>query len=95
MEQWRLIFLFLLLPSFLLSGEFVASVSRNPINVNESFTLTLTLKDASARGSPSITPLKNSFYINSQQQSLNTTVREWACLFEPHLENQSDSSKRR
>lgn len=68
----RLIYLFLLLPPFLFSGEFTASVNRNQINAGESFTLNLTLKDASARGQPSIGALKKSFIINSQHQSHNS-----------------------
>lgn len=64
--------LFLLLPTFLFSGEFIAHVSKNEMGIGESFTLTLTVKDASAKTSPSIDSLKKLFSIHSQQQSSNT-----------------------
>lgn len=70
----RLIFLSLLLSSFLFSGEFTASVDHNQINLGESFTLNLMLKGASAKGNPAIDALKKSFFIHSQQQSFNTVV---------------------
>lgn len=70
----RLIFLFLLSPLFLFSAEFTASVSRNQINLDESFTLTLTLKDASTNETPSLDLLKRSFSIHSQQQLFNTSI---------------------
>jgi hypothetical protein len=70
----RLIFLFLLLQSFLFSGEFTANVSRNQINLGESVTLNLTLKNASAKGNPFFDPLKKSFFIHSQQQTFNTVM---------------------
>ncbi len=70
----RLFFLFLLLPFFLVSGEFIASVNRNQIKLGESLTLNLTLKDASPKGSPTIDSLKQSFFINSQQQAHNTVM---------------------
>lgn len=66
--------LFVLLPTLLFSGEFTASVSRNPVNLGESFTLSLTLRDASAKGTPAIDALKKSFSIHSQQQMFNTVV---------------------
>lgn len=70
----RILFLFLLLPSLLLSEEFTASVSRNQIAPGESFTLSLTLQGASAQGTPFVDKLKQSFIINSQQQSSNTSI---------------------
>lgn len=70
-KHWT--FLFLILPAFLFSGEFTASVSRNQVNLGDSFTLNLTLKDASPQGSPSLNSLKNSFFIHSQQQSFSTS----------------------
>ena len=70
----RLMFLFLLLPLFLFSGEFSASVSKNQINLGESFTLYLTLKGGSSKSAPSIDPLKKLFFIYSQQQSSNTVI---------------------
>jgi hypothetical protein len=71
----HLIFLFfLVLSPFLFSGEFVASVSHNQVNLGESVTLNLTLKEASTKGTPSIDLLKKSFLINSQQQSYQTIM---------------------
>lgn len=68
-------FLFiLLLPSLLLSGEFTATVSRNQVTLGDSFSLNLTLKETSAKSTPSIEMLKNSFVVNSQQQSSNTVI---------------------
>jgi len=64
----------LLLPFFLLAGEFTASISRKEIHANENFILTLTLKDASPKDNPSIRPLENSFTINSEQHSSNFTL---------------------
>ncbi len=63
-----------LLPALLFSGQFTASVSHNPINLGESFTLSLTLKDATAKAAPSVDALKKSFSIASQQQLFNTVV---------------------
>jgi hypothetical protein len=70
----RLFFLLFLIPLFLFSGEFVATVSRNQVNVGESFTLNLTLKDVSANSSPNTDFLKSLFSIHSQQQMQNTQV---------------------
>ncbi len=70
----RLIFTFLLLPFFLFSGEFTATVDRNQVYVGESFTLSLTLKEVSPRGTPTISRLKKSFSIHSEQQSSNTVM---------------------
>ncbi len=64
----RLIFMVLLCPLFLFSGEFTASVSRNQFHVGETFTLTLTLKDASAQGAPALDSLKGSFSIHSRSK---------------------------
>jgi len=93
----RLIFLFFLLPPFLFSGEFTASVERNQINVGESFTLNLTLKDTSAQGAPSIGALKKTFSINSQQQSSNTVFMNghrsssitWRVALTPQMEGEA------
>lgn len=68
----HLIYLFLLLPIFLFSGEFQAKVSRNEVGLGESFTLTLTLIGASAKTSPSVESLSKLFSIHSQHQSSNT-----------------------
>ncbi len=70
----RLIYLSLLAPFFLFSGEFTASVDRTQMNLGESFQLVLTLKEASARGIPSLQTLRQTFLINSQQQSSNTVI---------------------
>ena len=70
----RLIFTLLLLPFCLFSGEFIASVNRNQMNLGEGFSLNLTLKDASARGIPSLSSLQKTFLINSEQQSSNTVI---------------------
>ncbi len=70
----RLFFLFFLVPLILFSGEFTASVDRNQVNVGESFTLNLILKDASAQSSPNIDVLEHSFSLNSQQQMQNMHV---------------------
>lgn len=70
----RLINLFLLFPLSLWSLEFTASVNRTQVNVGESFNLTLSLKDGSTKGGPSLDKLKNDFFISSQQQSQQTKV---------------------
>jgi len=71
----NLFFLLLLLPLFLFSAEFTASVSRNPVTVGESFTLNLTLKDASAQSPPALDALKKLFTVNSQQEFQSTVVK--------------------
>ena len=70
----RVCFLFFLLPHLIFSGEFIASVNKNQVNVGDSFTLNLTLKDTSAKGSPVIDGLQHSFSIHSQQQMFNTVM---------------------
>lgn len=70
----RLLFLFLVSPFLLVAGEFTATVSRNQVNLGEGVTLTLTLKDASAKENPSIVPLLKQFHLNSQQQFSNTNI---------------------
>ncbi len=59
---------------FLFAGEFTASVSSAQVNLNESFSLNLALKNSTPKGTPSINDLKKNFVINSQQQSSNTTI---------------------
>lgn len=66
--------IFVLLPFTLFAGEFTASVNRSQVRLGDSFTLNLTLKDASARGNPSVNALNKSFLIHSQQQSSNTVI---------------------
>ncbi|MEI8365396.1 MAG: BatD family protein [Parachlamydiaceae bacterium] len=70
----QIILIILLFPCFLFAGEFTASVSRNHVTFGEGLTLTLVLKGAAAKDTPSISALKNSFIINSQQQSANTMI---------------------
>jgi hypothetical protein len=70
----RLVFSFLVLPLLIMAGEFTATVSRNQVGLGEGITLTLTLKDASAKANPSIMPLLKTFHLNSQQQFSNTNI---------------------
>lgn len=70
----KIISLLVLVPALLFSGEFTASVNRNHVSLGESFTLNLTLKDASAKEAPSTSALKQAFFIHSQQQASNTTI---------------------
>lgn len=70
----RLILLSLLTPLFLFAGEFVATVNSNQVNFGEGVVLNLALKDVSTREMPSLSDLKKSFFINSQQQSSNTMI---------------------
>lgn len=68
-------FFICLTTSFLLfAGEFTASVSSTQVNLSESFTLNLTLKDVTPKESPAISVLKKDFFIHSQQQSRNTVI---------------------
>lgn len=93
----NLIFVFFLLPLFLFSAEFSASVTDKNVGVNESFTLHLTLKDTSAKGSPSIESLKKSFHIHSQQQTSSTTIINghissslmWTFILQPKQEGET------
>lgn len=70
----RLLFLFCLLPYFLFSGEFSASVNRYQMDLGESFALSLTLKGVAAKSTPLVEPLKSDFFIDSQQQSSSTMI---------------------
>lgn len=70
----QLFFLFILAPFLLFSGEFTARVNQNQVKVGESFTLTLTLQDATTRESPHVDSLKKLFIVYSQQQSSNTVM---------------------
>jgi hypothetical protein len=67
-------FILLLAPTLIFSGEFVASVSSNQVNVSENLILSLVLKDVSATSTPSINLLNELFHINSQQQYQNTSM---------------------
>ncbi len=62
------------MPTALAAGEFVASVSSTQVPLNDTFSLTLTLKDASPKTAPDITTLKQYFLIHSQQNSTNTRI---------------------
>ncbi len=59
---------------FLFGGQFSASVDNADINLNENVILSLTVEDASPRGAPDISHLKNDFTIASQQHSTSTTI---------------------
>jgi len=65
---------FLLILTSLFAGEFTASVNQTQVNLGESFSLNLTLKNASAKEAPAVSALKKDFIIHSQQQSMNTTI---------------------
>lgn len=67
-------FLSLISAVFLDAGEFTASVNSANVHLNESFSLNLTLKDASPKEAPAIAVLKKYFSIHSQQRSTNTTI---------------------
>jgi hypothetical protein len=66
--------LWLMLPQLLMAADFSATVDHNQISIGESFVLTLTLKDASAKSPPALEPLHKLFTIHSQQQSHSTVV---------------------
>ncbi len=63
------IFLYLLLPILAFAGDFTSHVNRNPTNLGEGFTLTLTLSNHTPKGHPALEPLRESFIIHSQSQS--------------------------
>lgn len=60
--------------AYLEAAEFTASVNDTKVLYNESFSLNLSLKDASPKETPLLAPLKKHFTIHSQQQSTNTTI---------------------
>lgn len=70
----RFVLLILHLPALLLAADFTASVNRNQIKSHESLTLNLTLNGTSANAAPDLSPLKNTFHLNGQQQYSNTTI---------------------
>jgi len=70
----RALSIFFLLPLFVFSAEFTASVNHNPVYLGENFTLNLSLKDATAKAHPSVDDLLASFSITSQHQFFNTSV---------------------
>ena len=59
---------------FLVAGEFTASVSSTQVHMSESFSLMLTLKDASPKAAPAVSSVQVHFLIHSQQHSTNTTI---------------------
>lgn len=59
----------LLIPFIAFAGEFTSQVNRNPTNLGEGFTLTLTLTNSSPKGHPALEALNASFVIHSQKQS--------------------------
>jgi len=65
---------FLIFTFFLAAGEFTANVNRTQVHLSESFSLNLTLKDASPKEHPSLSALTKDFLIHSQQQSAHTTI---------------------
>ena len=69
-----LIFLWIVLPFFLLSGEFTASVNQKQVQLGDSFVLDLILKDTSAKKIPSTDRLQKEFTIHSQRQMSNTSI---------------------
>lgn len=92
-----LIFMLLLIPAFLLSGEFTSSISQNQVQEGESFVLTLTLHSSTPKRSPALNSLKNSFLVHSQQQSYNTMIvngqtsssTSWKIVLIPQKEGQA------
>lgn len=70
----RLFYIFVLLPFFVFSGEFTATINKNSVGQNEALTLTLTLKDASTSSVPSTSSLSESFVIHSQKQFSNMQI---------------------
>lgn len=59
---------------FSANAEFTASVNSTQVSLNEAFSLSLTLKGASPKGTPAISALKEHFFIHSQQHSASTTI---------------------
>ena len=92
----HILLLLIFLPSLVLAGDFTATVSRNQVPLGESFTLNLTLKDASAKGNPDTDALSEEFIIHSQQQSSNTVFingkmsssKSWRLTLIPHKEGE-------
>lgn len=87
----HILFIFVLFPILLSSGEFSASVTKKVVGVGDSFALRLTLKDATSNGSPSLDSLNKSFHIRSQQQASNITMMNgrvsssltWTIILQP------------
>ena len=70
----RLLVTFLLIPFFVFSGGFEASVNKNAASLNEPVILTLILKDATANSPPSLSLLTDAFFIQSEQQLASTQI---------------------
>lgn len=60
--------------SSLFAGEFTASVSSTQMNLNEGFTLSLTLQDTSPKDAPKLSALNEHFLIQSEQYLTNTSI---------------------
>ncbi len=58
----------LTLSSVLYAAQFLANISVNTIELGQSIELSLTLKEASAKGTPDLSGLSQDFSIHSQQQ---------------------------
>ncbi|MGE0634637.1 MAG: BatD family protein, partial [Pseudobdellovibrionaceae bacterium] len=67
-------FLNLISTTLLGAADLTASVSSTQVELNDRFSLYLTLKDSSAKEAPDISALKEHFLIHSQHKSTNTTV---------------------
>lgn len=65
----------LLIPFIAFAGDFSAQVNRNPTNMGEGFTLSLTLANNAPKGAPSLEALRELFIIHSQQQSYSTIMQ--------------------
>lgn len=60
--------------TFLMAGEFSASVSSTEVHVNEPFFLNFTLTDSSSKETPVFSALNQHFLIHSQQKFAHTTI---------------------
>lgn len=84
----------LLFPALSFAADFTARVDRNSIAISESLNLTLTLSDTSAKNSPDLSELQQSFTILRQGQSSSTTVingkysssKSWNLMLSPKKE---------
>ncbi|BCG63487.1 MAG: hypothetical protein methR_P1204 [Methyloprofundus sp.] len=69
-----LLVVYLILPAIALAAEYTATVSQHQVAVGQSFSLSLTLSDASPESEPDISALKKNFTVNGQVQSSNTSI---------------------
>ena len=70
----RILYL-LLIPFIAMAGDFTGLVNRNPTNMGEGFTLSLTLTNSQPKGAPSLEAVRELFIIHSQQQSYSTIMQ--------------------